>query len=114
MHETALVRNLLATVGQAIDVHHIKKVNLVVISAGKLANVLPDALTFAFEAMTQDGPMKGAELEIRSVPAVARCDDCGYEYQADGFPIVCPVCKSNGFRIISGEEVYIESIEYEE
>ncbi|HEY8350206.1 MAG TPA: hydrogenase maturation nickel metallochaperone HypA [Clostridiales bacterium] len=114
MHETALVRNLLATVEQVILEHNVRKVNRVVISVGKLANVLPDALTFAFEAMTQDGPMKGAELEIRSVPAVARCDDCGYEYQADGFPIICPFCKSNSFRIISGEEVYIDSIEYEE
>ena len=69
MHETALVRNLLATVGQAIDVHHIKKVNRVVISAGKLANVLPDALTFAFEAMTQDGlqwrAVTTADMNIR-------------------------------------------------
>ena len=114
MHETALMKNMLATVEQAIENHHVTRINRVVISVGKLANVMPDALSFAFEAMTQDGIMKGAKLEIKSSPAVARCDECGYEYQADGFPIVCPVCKSRGFRIISGEEVYIESIECEE
>jgi len=114
MHETVLMQNLLATVEQAIENHHVTRVNRVVISVGKLANVLPDALTFAFEAMTQDGIMKGAELEIKSMPAVARCDDCGFEYQVDGFPIVCPACKSIGFKIISGEEVYIQSIDCEE
>jgi len=86
----------------------------VVISVGKFANVLPDALTFAFEAMTQEGILKGAELEIEYLPAAARCDDCGHEYQIDGFPIVCPLCKSISFRIISGEDVYVQSVDYEE
>jgi len=114
MHETVLMQNLLSVVEQAIENHHVTRVNRVVLSVGKLANVLPDALSFAFEAMTQEGIMKGAELEMESLPAVARCDDCGYEYQPDGFPIVCPVCKSVNFRIISGEEVYVQSIDYEE
>jgi hydrogenase nickel incorporation protein HypA/HybF len=114
MHETVLMQNLLTAVEQAIENHHVTKVNRVVVSVGRFANVLPDALSFAFEAMTQDGVMKGAELEIKSMPAVARCDDCGSEYQAEGFPIVCPVCKSTGFTIISGEEVYVESIDCEE
>lgn len=114
MHETVLMRNLLDTVEQAIKDHHVKHVNRVVISVGRFANVLPDALSFAFEAMTQDGIMKGAELEIKPMPAVARCDDCGKEYQVDAFPIACPACKSTSFRIISGEEVYIESIDCEE
>lgn len=114
MHETVLMQNLLAAVDQAIENHHVKRINRVVISVGKLANALPDALSFAFEAMTQNGIMKGAELEIKSVPAVARCDECGCEYQVDGFPIVCQLCKSSSFTIIGGEEVYIESIECEE
>jgi len=108
------MRNLLATVEQAAEKNNVKRINRVVISVGKLANVLPDALSFAFEAMTQDGIMQGAELDIKTMPAMARCIDCGSEYQADGFPIICPVCKSNGFRIISGEEIYVESIEYED
>lgn len=114
MHETVLMQNLLATVEQAIENHSVTRVNRVIISVGKLANALPDALSFAFEALTQDGILKGAELEIECLPVVARCDACGYEYQADGFPIVCPVCKSTSFIIISGEEVYIQSIDCEE
>jgi len=114
MHETVLMKNLLGAVEQTAEKHHITRVNRVVVSVGKLANVLPDALTFAFEALTQDGLMKGAELEIKSIPAVAHCDDCGSEYQADEFPIICPVCKSTTFRIVSGEEVYVESIDCEE
>lgn len=111
MHETALMQNLLATVMQVAVNHNVAQVKRVVIAVGKFSNVLSDALSFAFEALTQDGIMKGAELEIKYLPAVACCDSCSHEYQVAEFPIVCPVCKSTSFVIVGGEEVYIESID---
>jgi len=113
MHETVIMGNLIETVEKAVENLDVARVTRVTLAVGKLSNVLPEALEFAFEALTQQGIMKGAKLEIESLPAIARCDDCGREYQADGFPIVCPACKSNGFTIISGDEVYVQSIEYE-
>lgn len=115
MHETSLVKNLITTIENVLKDHNnILRVNRVFISVGKLSNALPDALSFAFEALTKDGIMKGAELIIESQPAIARCGNCGQEYQVDEFPIVCPVCKSTSFAIISGEEVYVQSIDCEE
>lgn len=111
MHETALMQTLIETVLQAAADHNVARVNRVVMSVGKLANVLPDALNFAFEALTQEGIMKGAELEIKHVPATARCESCGHEYRAAEFPILCPLCGSRNFVITGGEEVYIESID---
>lgn len=111
MHETALMQNLVKTVIQVAGNHNAAQVNRVIISVGRFSNVLPDALAFAFEALTQDGIMKGAELEIRHVPAAARCGSCGCEYEVDKFPILCPACKSVSFTITGGEEVYVESID---
>ena len=111
MHETAFMQNLIATVKQVAEKHNAARVNRVVLSVGKLANVLPEALSFAFEALTQDGIMKGAELEIKHLPAVARCDSCGHEYQVDEWPLSCPACQSRSFVITGGEEVYLESID---
>ena len=114
MHETALMKNMISTIKQALEGRNIKRVNRVYISVGKLSNVLPDALSFAFEALTHDGFLKGAELVIENLPAVARCEVCRHEYHVDKFPIVCPACSSTGFTIISGEEVYVQSIDCEE
>lgn len=113
MHETAMMGNLITTIEQAIDGRNVTRVNSVYISVGRLSNVLPDALLFAFEALTQDGFLKGAELVIEDLPAVASCEICSHEYQADKFPIVCPACSSTSFKIINGEEVYIKSIDCE-
>lgn len=114
MHETVLMQNLMETAVQALEGHNVTQVNRVTISLGRFSNVLPDALLFAFEAMTQDGVFKGAQLEMEHLPALARCLDCGYDYEADGFPIICPSCKSTNFTIMSGEEVYLQSLECEE
>jgi len=114
MHETALMKNLISTIEQALEGHNVIRVNRVYISVGKLSNALPDALSFAFDALTQDGFLKGAELVIESLPAMARCETCGQEYQIDRFPVLCPACSSTSFIIISGEEVYIQSIDCEE
>jgi len=114
MHETSLMKNLLVAVEQALEGRNVLRVNRVSISVGRLSNALPDALSFAFEALTQDGLLKGAELVIEDLPAVARCEACGHEYRVEQFPFVCPSCGSTAFRIISGEEVYVESIDYEE
>ncbi len=108
------MRDLLETASRALKDKNIKRVDRVVISVGKLSNVLPEALSFAFEALTQRGVLKGAELEIEQFPACAKCGDCGFEFEVDSFPIVCPVCKSRNFAIIRGEEVYIQSIYCEE
>ena len=111
MHETALMQDLITTVIQAVEKYNVTRVNRVVLSVGKISNVLPEALLFAFEALTGEGIMKGAGLEIEYLPIIARCHACGREYQADGFPIVCPGCQSKNFTIISGDEVYIKNID---
>ncbi|NLW57022.1 MAG: hydrogenase maturation nickel metallochaperone HypA [Firmicutes bacterium] len=114
MHETALMKNLLTTIEQVLDSHHVSRVNRVYLSVGQLSNALPEALSFAFEAMTREGRLQGAELIIENRPAVARCESCGEEYRVEKFPLVCPTCRSTSFIIISGEEVYVQSIDCEE
>lgn len=114
MHETVLMQNLLNAVYQAVENRNVVRVNRVILSVGQLSNALPDALSFAFKAMTQEGIMKDAQLVIEQPPARAMCESCGKEYTVNGFPIACPSCKSNRFSIISGDEVYIQSIDCEE
>jgi hydrogenase nickel incorporation protein HypA/HybF len=113
MHETALMQNMLAIVEKSIGRHNVKKVNSITLSVGKLANAMPDALSFAFEASTVSGPLKGAALIIKEVPASAKCEACGNEYVPEDFPFICPVCNSRFYTITQGEDIYIESIDCE-
>ena len=113
MHETALMQNMLAIVNKTIEGQNVKKVNSITLSVGKLSNAMPDALSFAFEASTVSGLLKGCELIIKEVPAAAKCEACGADYVPKDFPFICPECGARFYTITQGEDIYIDSIDCE-
>jgi len=113
MHETALMLSLTTVAKRVASEHKVKRVNSITLSVGRLSNAMPDALAFAFESMTQEGPLKGAKLKMIEVPVRTLCDNCGTEYEPTEFPFECPACKSVYYKIIQGEDIYIKSIDCE-
>ena len=113
MHETALMQDLMSIAEKALQGQNVKQVNTVKLAVGVLANAMPDALAFAFEAMTQSGLLQGATLEMVQLPVQACCENCGMEYEPVGFPFICPVCHSIYYTITQGEDIYIISLDCE-
>lgn len=113
MHEASLMNGLLNTARKTALENGAIKVNGVTVSVGKLSNVMPDALSFAFSAMTREGLLKGAKLIIKEVAPAARCEDCAFEYEPIDFPFVCPRCGCVFFKITRGEDTVLESIDCE-
>jgi hydrogenase nickel incorporation protein HypA/HybF len=91
-----------------------RPVRVVEVRVGALRQVVPSALEFAFEMVTQETPLDGAELRIEAVPAVGRCSVCGTEAQFDWFPFACQACGSIDVELISGEELLVEAIEIDD
>jgi hydrogenase nickel incorporation protein HypA/HybF len=76
-----------------------------------LANVLRDALEFAFESQTAAGLFAGARLDIEIVPITACCEKCHDGFQSMKVPPLCPSCGSNEVKITGGTEVFIDSVD---
>jgi hydrogenase nickel incorporation protein HypA/HybF len=88
-----------------------RPVRQVTVRIGHLRQVVPDALLFSWEVMTDPTDMKGAELVIEHVPAVVECRECGNLSTLD-FPILaCATCESFDVQLISGEEFLVVSME---
>lgn len=81
---------------------------------GHLRQVVPSALAFSFELVTQGTPVAGAELVLEEVPVTARCRSCEEESRFAAFPLLCNSCGSVDLRIVEGEELLVESLELEE
>ncbi len=90
------------------------QVEKVSLRLGKLAAVVPESLRFCFDIVTKDTPLSGAELSIEEIPVVARCKACDTEWTITGPVFLCEKCKSGSLEILSGQELYIESIEIAE
>ncbi|MGI8421201.1 MAG: hydrogenase maturation nickel metallochaperone HypA, partial [Gaiellaceae bacterium] len=79
-----------------------RKVTAVQLKVGRLLQVVPDALTFAFELVAQGTPVEGAELQIEDVPARVACSACGVETEIEQFPLACNACGSFAVEVVAG------------
>jgi hydrogenase nickel incorporation protein HypA/HybF len=73
--------------------------------------VVPEALRFAFEAITRGGIAEGAVLEIEEVPLRIRCHQCDEVFTIDDPFMLCPRCEGTDIEMISGRELEITSME---
>ncbi len=84
------------------------------LKVGHLRQVVPSALAFSFELVSQGTPVEAAELDLEEVPAAGMCRVCGAESRLESFPLRCAACGGLDIELTSGEELYVESLELEE
>jgi hydrogenase nickel incorporation protein HypA/HybF len=111
MHELAIADSIVRIASAHADG---RRVRSVAVATGALRQVVPGALAFAFAQLTQGTPLEGAVLELRTVPATARCRACGVVSEQDSFPLACGACDSVDVEVTAGEELLVEELEVEE
>jgi hydrogenase nickel incorporation protein HypA/HybF len=110
MHELGITQNIIAIVTE-----HAKgqKVQRVLLEIGKLSAIMPDAVQFCFDICAKDTLLEDAKLEIREIPGLAKCRQCGAKVSLE-HPFGICTCGSRELDLISGEELKIKEIEIEE
>jgi hydrogenase nickel incorporation protein HypA/HybF len=111
MHELSLCD---AIVGTAEKHANGRTVTQVTVRIGHLRQVVPDALQFSWEVVTEPTKLKGTELVIEQVPAVIECRDCSLQTTLDMPILACGSCGSFEVTLLSGEEFLIVSMELAE
>ncbi len=110
MHELGLTQSIVAIVAEHAGG---RKVTRVTLEIGSLSAVMPDAIRFCFDVVTQGSALEGAELDILEIPGRARCRDCGCDVDLATVIHRCS-CGSQRLELLSGEELNIKSIDVEE
>jgi hydrogenase nickel incorporation protein HypA/HybF len=110
MHELAIAESIVRIAGAHADGSRVTSVE---VRVGHLRQVVPDALSFAFELVAVGTPVEGATLELEEVAVAGRCRGCGQESELDGFPLRCPACGGLDMEVTRGEELCVEAIEVE-
>ena len=118
MHEASLAQSLIEIVKQEMDSHGLTRLTAITVKHGKLANVVPEALEFAFTAMTLGTPLEGARVTMSEVPVVVACRVCGEQFtpgdESSVLYMPCPKCGEEfGHTVISGKELYLDHLEAE-
>lgn len=110
MHELGIAIRIVDIVSKMAVQHGLSSVETVNLDIGELTGIVPEALSFSFEAAKKDTCMEHATLLMNTIPGRACCNHCKLEFSPDGYISVCPFCNSTDSTIIHGKELYVKSI----
>lgn len=108
MHELGITRNLVAIVADAAQGRRVRRVLLEI---GEHSAILPDAVRFCYDVVSQGTVLQGSALEILMVAPGWHCSDCGAVQ--DRAAEHCPTCGHGPLRRRSGDELNIKAMEVE-
>jgi hydrogenase nickel incorporation protein HypA/HybF len=109
MHEMSIIEALL----EQIRLHcpTAMQVRAVRLRVGALRQVLPEALTFCYEAAVRGTFLEGSRLQIEQLPAEARCRHCSLTFAVEDYWFECPRCNFAGAELLRGDELQLLSLE---
>ena len=116
MHETGVCRHIVDTVERYALAGHAKRVTKVNLELGEVHDIVPEILQGAFEWMCRGTVAEGCQMVIERVPFTVLCQSCGEIYRLDYLDEKtwrCPVCQARDYRLHTGREFSITSIEVE-
>jgi hydrogenase nickel incorporation protein HypA/HybF len=122
MHELSIASSVVENILEFVNVHqHINKVLAVKLAIGEFSHVEAEQLRFCYMAITQQTPIEDSTLEIETVEAVVRCEECSYrgrpKYWDDALSVgpiptlQCPNCGGT-VEAVEGNDCAIKSIRF--
>ena len=110
MHELSLTQNILDIALKHAGIQKILRVNLLI---GQLSDEREKSIQFYWNDLAKGTLAQEAELHFQYVDAEMKCLECGTVFHPKEETTVCPSCQSHRLKLISGDDVKIESIDVE-
>jgi hydrogenase nickel incorporation protein HypA/HybF len=114
MNEFSIATSLLPIIVEEAVQFQGAKVKAVSLKIGTLSRVVPEALEFAFQVLSEGTVAEGAHLVIERTALRIECNACGRVSMLTDPFIICPLCGSADVEIRAGRELDIESMEIED
>jgi hydrogenase nickel incorporation protein HypA/HybF len=108
VHELGITRNIVTICGERAGGRRVSRVKLEI---GRLSAVVPDAIRFCFDVVSQGSPVEGARLEIVEVAGLGRCRRCNASVELSTPSCRCPACQSLELELVAGDELTIKEME---
>lgn len=111
MHELSVAQGILDLVRQHVPAGRTSQVRRVELRLGRMAGVMPESLSFCFEALVAGSPLAQARLAIERVPVRGTCRECAAAFEIPEPVFLCPACGSGRVCTTSGDEMQLVQIE---
>ncbi len=113
MREQYAVQALLTRALQQARESSASQIKTVQIALGEICDLDQNAVRQLWEQLSRGTPAERAQLRFRSIHAEVQCMACFEKYHPVEKKIHCPYCGSYGAKVLTGEELHLESVELE-
>jgi hydrogenase nickel incorporation protein HypA/HybF len=91
-----------------------RRVRSLHVALGEIAELDQTSMQKHWDELSKGTSAERARLHFRSIKAELQCMACFQKYHPLDGNIHCPYCGSYGAKVLSGEEFYLESIEFDD
>ena len=113
MHEQPIVEAILSRVLEKAEEAKANRITSVCLVVGELSGVSDYSIEFYWGFLTKDTIAAQSELFFACPKGTVRCRNCNTIFTVERLNFTCPNCKEMEIEIISGDELYITSVEIE-
>ena len=110
MHELGICDALLKMVDKAVKEEGCEGVSSITVEVGMLSGVIPHFLSDCWEAVIDGTPYAQTEMIVETLPGIARCLDCGSEFEVDVEKLICPECGGKKLTPVTGRDLTLKEI----
>ena len=96
------------------QLHGSKPIKNVTLAIGEISELDQHQILQHWLQLSEGTPAEQAQLHFRLIKAEVQCMACFSKYHPIDGKIHCPYCGSYGAKVLSGEEFYLESFEWDD
>lgn len=112
MHEGNFTEQIVKTILSELSAHPECQPKRVKVKVGEMFHLDSESVKMHYELQTRDTPLEHCALDLTEMPVQIQCGYCRREGSVeDHHWIVCPKCGSSKVKIVTGNEIVVESIE---
>jgi len=110
MHEFAIAQSILERALAEAEKNEAKRICVLGVKLGKDSHITPDSLEFCLKAVAKGTIAEEAKIEIEPLALMLKCRQCGLTFSPQEEAHSCSNCGSANLELISGDEVFLESL----
>lgn len=113
MHELSVTQNIIKISCEEAEKHNVTRVKEIRIKVGELTGLVPQAIQYYFEIASKGTRVENAIIKVEKIPIKIKCNVCNSESEVNFNTFSCRQCGGKDYKIIGGNEFFIESLEVE-
>jgi hydrogenase nickel incorporation protein HypA/HybF len=109
----SIAQNLIEVLRDEMTKHRVKTLRSVRLDIGQMSAIVPEALSFCFQVITDGTELEGVKLIMDISPLMGNCQVCDKEFEIKDYTFLCPTCGSTKIDTIGGQGMSVVEMDAE-